>query len=220
MEHIDAINLSGDEVAAEAEIGSKPTVAVASGSNAAKGKTSRKLKPDTDDTNENGNLVCLCNRCGVKYIAESSHGTGNMLRHGKNCKGLTYKDVGQFILKTGLNGSLGTRATTYKHEEFHELLAIAIAKHNLPLQFVEYGEWGIHTKVISLTLDNASSNEAMVDCLKFDLDLTGDGAYFHDRCCAHILNLIVQDGLKVKVFVDRNRLIKQEPKAIVTKTID
>ncbi|KAL4589712.1 hypothetical protein LXL04_002620 [Taraxacum kok-saghyz] len=57
-------------------------------------------------------------------------------------------------------------------------------------------EWGIHTKVVSITLDNASSNDSMVDCLKFDLDLMGDGAYFHVRCCAHILNLIVQDGLK------------------------
>ena len=57
-------------------------------------------------------------------------------------------------------------------------------------------EWGIHTKAVSITLDNASSNDSMVDCLKFDLDLMGDGAYFHVRCCAHILNLIVQDGLK------------------------
>ncbi|KAL4564394.1 hypothetical protein LXL04_028458 [Taraxacum kok-saghyz] len=156
MSNVEAINLSGDEWADEI---SKPTVAVASGSNAAIGNTQRKLKPNTgiakkrqrkltspvweyfkilNDIDENGNLVCLCNRCGVKYIAESSHGTGNMLRHGKNCKGHNYKDVGQFILKTGLNGSLGTRATTYKHEEFRELLAIALAKHNLPLQFVEY----------------------------------------------------------------------------------
>ena len=159
MSNVDAINLSGDEGADE--IGNvlvQPTVQP-NGSNAAKAKTHRKLKPNTgitkkrqrkltspvweyfkilDDTDENGNLVCLCNRCGVKYIAESRHGTGNMLRHGRSCKGHTYKDVGQFILKTGLNGSLGTRASTYKHEEFRELLAIAIAKHNLPLQFVEY----------------------------------------------------------------------------------
>ncbi|KAL4568618.1 hypothetical protein LXL04_024233 [Taraxacum kok-saghyz] len=148
MSNVDAINLSGDEGADE--IGNvlvQPTVQpnVAYGSNAAKAKTHRKLKPNTgitkkrqrkltspvweyfkilDDTDENGNLVCLCNRCGAKYIAESRHGTGNMLRHGKSCKGHTYKDVGQFILKTGLNGSLGTRASTYKHEEFRELLAI------------------------------------------------------------------------------------------------
>ncbi|KAL4574621.1 hypothetical protein LXL04_021456 [Taraxacum kok-saghyz] len=37
-------------------------------------------------------------------------------------------------------------------------------------------EWGIHSKVISLTLDNAFSNDAMVDCLKFDLDLIGDAS--------------------------------------------
>ncbi|KAL4586091.1 hypothetical protein LXL04_010722 [Taraxacum kok-saghyz] len=156
MSNVEAINLSGDEGAVEI---SKPSVAAASGSKAAPGNTQRKVKPNTgitkrrqrkltspvwdyftilDDTNEKGDLVCLCNRCGVKYIAESRHGTGNMLRHGKSCKGHTYKDVGQFILKIGLNGSLGTRATTYKHEEFRELLAIAIAKHNLPLQFVEY----------------------------------------------------------------------------------
>lgn len=164
MSKMDTIDVSGDE--GDEEIGSvtdKPTVASGSkttkATNAAKGKAQTKLKPNTnnikkrqrkltspvweyfkilDDTDENENLVCLCNRCGVKYIAESSHGTGNMLRHGRTCKGNTYKDVGQFILKTGLNGSLGTRASTYKHEEFRELLAIAIAKHNLPLQFVEY----------------------------------------------------------------------------------
>ena len=151
MSNVEAINLSGDEGAIEI---SKPSVAAASGSKAAPGNTQRKVKPNTgitkrrqrkltspvwdyftilDDIDANGNLVCLCNRYGVKYIAESSHGTGNMLRHGKSCKGHTYKDAGQFILKTGLNGSLGTRATTYKHEEFRELLAIAIAKHNLPL---------------------------------------------------------------------------------------
>ncbi|KZV40262.1 hypothetical protein F511_29621 [Dorcoceras hygrometricum] len=62
-------------------------------------------------------------------------------------------------------------------------------------------EWGIEKKVFSLTLDNASSNDNMQDILKEQLSLHNsllcDGEFFHIRCSAHILNLIVQEGLKV-----------------------
>ena len=62
-------------------------------------------------------------------------------------------------------------------------------------------EWDIGKKVFSITLDNASSNDRMVEKLRRDLHssslITLDGKYFHVRCCAHILNLIVKDGLKL-----------------------
>ncbi|KAH7677493.1 Tam3-transposase (Ac family) protein [Dioscorea alata] len=62
-------------------------------------------------------------------------------------------------------------------------------------------KWGIDKKVFSLTLDNASSNYNMKDILKEQLSLHDSllcgGEFFHIRCSAHILNLIVQEGLKV-----------------------
>lgn len=61
-------------------------------------------------------------------------------------------------------------------------------------------EWGIHLKLASLTLDNASANDVCVTYLKAKLAsrtaLISGGDLFHIRCCAHILNLIVQEGLK------------------------
>ncbi|XP_054816849.1 zinc finger BED domain-containing protein RICESLEEPER 2-like [Prosopis cineraria] len=62
-------------------------------------------------------------------------------------------------------------------------------------------EWGIEKKVFTITLDNASANDCMAEILKKKLvlqnNLICDGKFFHVRCCAHILNLIVQEGLKV-----------------------
>ena len=62
-------------------------------------------------------------------------------------------------------------------------------------------EWGIDKKVFSLTLDNASANDCMQDYLKEQLNLQNSllcgGEFFHIRCCAHILHLIVKEGLTV-----------------------
>jgi len=61
-------------------------------------------------------------------------------------------------------------------------------------------DWGIETKVFTITLDNASSNDVCVGLLRNQLTikkaLLCEGEFFHIRCCAHILNLIVQNGLK------------------------
>lgn len=54
--------------------------------------------------------------------------------------------------------------------------------------------------MFSVTLDNASNNDVSVEMLRTQLNvknaLVCDGDFFHIRCCAHILNLVVQEGLK------------------------
>ncbi|XP_054795833.1 zinc finger BED domain-containing protein RICESLEEPER 2-like [Prosopis cineraria] len=59
--------------------------------------------------------------------------------------------------------------------------------------------WSID-KVFTITVDNASSNDTALASLKGVLrhwnGLVCDGEFLHLRCCAHILNLIVSDGVK------------------------
>lgn len=60
-------------------------------------------------------------------------------------------------------------------------------------------DWGIENKVSTITVDNASYNDVCIRRLREDFSLRKrlsiGGKIFHVRCCAHILNLLVQDGL-------------------------
>ncbi|KAL3522327.1 hypothetical protein ACH5RR_015161 [Cinchona calisaya] len=60
---------------------------------------------------------------------------------------------------------------------------------------------GIKKKVFSIVLDNASANNMACTFLKSHLILRNalvcNGEFFHIHCCAHILNLIVQEELKL-----------------------
>lgn len=60
-------------------------------------------------------------------------------------------------------------------------------------------EWGIKN-VFTVTVDNASSNDTTMGFFKSKLVSWGSTSirskYMHMRCIAHILNLVVQDGLK------------------------
>jgi len=62
-------------------------------------------------------------------------------------------------------------------------------------------EWGLENKIFSIALDNASSNDVLVKTLKEKLVVQNSllcvGEFFYVRCCAHILNFIVQEGLKL-----------------------
>lgn len=60
-------------------------------------------------------------------------------------------------------------------------------------------EWGID-KVLTITVDNASANNNAIKYMKRVLNESkgciARGEYLHMRCVAHIINLIVTDGLK------------------------
>lgn len=61
--------------------------------------------------------------------------------------------------------------------------------------------WGIEGKIFSITFDNASANDNMQTLLRDRLNLCNgllcNREFFHVRCCANILNLIVQEGLTI-----------------------
>ncbi|CAO2041952.1 unnamed protein product [Urochloa humidicola] len=64
-----------------------------------------------------------------------------------------------------------------------------------------FREWKVDSKIMCMTLDNASYNDKMITTLQTRL-LSKDvlplwGTFFQVRCCAHILNLVVQAGLKL-----------------------
>lgn len=58
-------------------------------------------------------------------------------------------------------------------------------------------EFGIGSRILSCTLDNASNNTNFVSVIKSKMEFLCKGEYFHSRCNCHIINLIVQDGLQV-----------------------
>ncbi|KAL4566910.1 hypothetical protein LXL04_031036 [Taraxacum kok-saghyz] len=80
-------------------------------------------------------------------------------------------------------------------------------------------EWGIEN-VFTITVDNASSNNVAISHIKKRLQIwktaVCNGEFLHMRCSAHILNLVVGDGLKElndSIAVVRNavRYIRASP---------
>ena len=71
-------------------------------------------------------------------------------------------------------------------------------------------EWEIEGKILSISVDNASYNDRAVNNLKTNVSrvkkLPCGGRLFHVRCCAHILNLLVKDGLsKIEYAIEEVR---------------
>ncbi|CAO2185199.1 unnamed protein product [Urochloa humidicola] len=70
--------------------------------------------------------------------------------------------------------------------------------YSVMLRTIRY--YKIEDKLFSITLDNASANKTMMDLLRAKLNsksmLHCNGDLFHVSCAAHVLNLIVKDGLE------------------------
>ena len=61
-------------------------------------------------------------------------------------------------------------------------------------------KWSLDRKLSVVTIDNCSTNDAMIVNLTLKLrkdDLILHGRVLHMRCCAHILNLIVKEDVTV-----------------------
>jgi hypothetical protein len=60
-------------------------------------------------------------------------------------------------------------------------------------------EWGIH-RMLTISVDNASANETAIDWFKNKTKSNKKVVCRHEfilvRCAAHILNIIVHEGLK------------------------
>jgi hypothetical protein len=60
-------------------------------------------------------------------------------------------------------------------------------------------DWNLDEKISTVTLDNCTTNDAVIPSLVRKIGkskLMNGGKLLHMRCCAHILNLIVKDGLE------------------------
>ncbi|KAI3467878.1 hypothetical protein Pfo_024541, partial [Paulownia fortunei] len=63
--------------------------------------------------------------------------------------------------------------------------------------FLILEEYNLVNKIFSISFDNAATNNASIGDLKVVCEPSIGGKFFHIRCICHILNLCVQDGLKV-----------------------
>lgn len=60
-----------------------------------------------------------------------------------------------------------------------------------------FNEYNTADKIFSITFDNATNNTVVIDQLRRCLHPPYGGIFFHMRCACHIINLMVQDGLKL-----------------------
>jgi hypothetical protein len=64
-------------------------------------------------------------------------------------------------------------------------------------------DWQIEKKMSTVTIDNYTTNDNLMGCMQDKMSLSSlrlNGRLMHMRCVAHIINLIVKDGMS---FMDQ-----------------
>ncbi|KAM0888938.1 hypothetical protein ACQ4PT_028030 [Festuca glaucescens] len=143
-------------------------------------------------------IAARCKYCSRQVKAETDrHGTSGMKRHFNVCKRNPHKfnkDSTQGTIQATYGGGVGT--WKFDPDAIRTTFTEMIIVDELPFAFV----------------DNASSNDSGIVYLRRHLNKSpsniAKGKYLHMRCAAHIVNLIVQDGLKeVDLSIQRVRAV-------------
>ncbi|KAF3681229.1 hypothetical protein FXO37_02987 [Capsicum annuum] len=131
------------------------------------------------------------------------------------------------MLMGGFAGDVAVVSWKFEQEQFRRALCRMVIVDELPFRGEDMAneiskclrDWGID-KIFTITVDNASSNDVTVKELAKIFTKRGtnfmNGQHLHVRCMAHIINLIVQDGLKMTgVSIEKVRkavkYIRQSP---------
>ena len=110
---------------------------------------------------QKGLSKATCQWCGKMFLADSHHGTSNLHRHLLKC--LKRKEGKQDGEEEGNVSMLQNKIT---QEEFREMLAEAIIKHNLPFSFVEYEGIRKIFSYLNSDVKHISRNTSKADILK------------------------------------------------------
>ncbi|KAL4293436.1 hypothetical protein AHAS_Ahas18G0127900 [Arachis hypogaea] len=132
-----------------------------------------------------------CKSCNdqIKYAG----GTSAMRQHWKRCFESNNEQSKRQRIEGGTSGLITSPSVT----KFDQ----AVTRRDVLGRAIEgcLDAWKLH-QVFTVTVDNVTSNDGAILYLKKRLNawnsLVLKGDYLHMRCCAHILNLIVKDGLK------------------------
>ncbi|KAG9458790.1 hypothetical protein H6P81_003298 [Aristolochia fimbriata] len=164
---------------------------------------------ERDDTNG----IVICRQCKKTFKSTSRLGTSHLRSHLEICD----ENPGRSSIVVLENDE---RKQPFNQERSRTDLARMIILHEYPFSIVDHVgfriysknlqpdfnmgdltklyKWNIDKKLTSLVLDNSSANDVMtreiVSRLSYKLLL--NGVMLHVRCCTHIINLIVQDGVK------------------------
>ncbi|KMS96889.1 hypothetical protein BVRB_7g180720 [Beta vulgaris subsp. vulgaris] len=171
----------------------------------------------------NGVKKAKCKDCNSLLSYSGANGTSHLNKHArKHCSGRHLRLAsGQSQLKfkkeddgtTSLSLKEKTKKVSFDQDVSRRELVKMVVVHEFcyvpsphtngviaKILMETLSQYSLENKISSVVVDNCSTNDAMINVLLEKLEsncLVLNGEFLHMRCSAHILNLIVKDGLQV-----------------------